>query len=797
MLMKNWLEGSYDCMRSLGADAQDYIETTKNSPSRMVGAHAGTNLCSFIPSKKMGCTISTESFSAEGAFAKLCEYDSEIKAYYDQPQPIPISKFDKNGKQRKISYTPDFLIETRSGFYVVEVKHEDRLNKLCEKEPKNWVQKSGYYEYSPAKDAFCKLGLRHVVWAYKPSYRYKVANISLLMATSESSSEIDKSLLKDIAEIFEESFYCSLYELREMTCRSNYSELIQLIDSKHLYANIDDTLLSEPRSCIVVQDPSLLDTAVTLDKKQKLNLGFKSDTSVASVPTEKEAKKVLVRLQRLNSGEKSRSTRRWRKKIEESGLNSDFEALIDQSFKSGNRTQRINIKVLDYLNHHITSVHSKNQGLSRYRSYIRYCVNAEKHHPSFPYVSFKTFLKHLKKYDSSDIAFKRAGRRARNGLLEPTNPLDRNLKFQLPWEAAAIDEYLADIYLVFYTADNQPYVARPWITAMIDLSTSKVLALSISFKNPSKRSLAKVIRECVRNHGKLPREILFDRGSNFKSVYAAELLAFLGITNTMRPAAYSRSGGEIEALFVEFIRQWLSQRPGNLADYKEARSVDGKLAPKNKAVLKPIDFNRELKLFSNWRDAKPVGFGDMAREDKFHMGANNYPFIGLEIPYDERFLIATAVESGKYRIDPQRGIHIGAFHYWNPELSGVSRASKKVEVRIDPENPHVVYSLVNNNWIPCYSSQINRFNALNFESQFIEGLIALETTHLKSTLKHQADKNLVNIIDSLDAPSSNDDQFKYVELRSTGSEGVETDSIINLFDEIKNMEVKSLKSGSW
>jgi transposase InsO family protein len=158
------------------------------------------------------------------------------------------------------------------------------------------------------------------------------------------------------------------------------------------------------------------------------------------------------------------------------------------------------------------------------------------------------------------MAFFRGGRRSRNGLLAPTNPLERNLKFQLPWQAAAIDEYLADIYLVFYTSNGKPFVVRPWLTAIIDLATSKILAITISFINPSKRSLAKVMRECLRIHGRLPQEILFDRGSNFKSKYAAELLASLGIINTLRPAAYSRSGGEIEAVFGEFIKMWLSQR---------------------------------------------------------------------------------------------------------------------------------------------------------------------------------------------------------------------------------------------
>lgn len=61
----------------------------------------------------MGVTISTESFSAERSFAMLCEYDNAVYAYYDQPQPIMVDKFDKNGKLRKISYTQIFWLSLK------------------------------------------------------------------------------------------------------------------------------------------------------------------------------------------------------------------------------------------------------------------------------------------------------------------------------------------------------------------------------------------------------------------------------------------------------------------------------------------------------------------------------------------------------------------------------------------------------------------------------------------------------------------------------------------------------------
>ncbi len=789
MLIKNWLAGELCLLNTLAITAQEYVVASKHAPSRPVGANAYTNLCSFIPSKKMEMTISTESFSAERSFAFLCEYDESVYEYYDQPQPVMIKKTNKNGKLRNTSYTPDFLIETTTGICVVEVKPLNIVMKLIQREPKNWIKVSeDQYDYEPARKKFEELGIKFRVWVYLPEYRYEIANISIMLAV-RSSKDIDIKLSSKVEALFKEEYYWTIKDLFVALDVPDYTGLIQLIDKKVIYADIKNSLLSEPSSCVVVGSLSLLSTAIKSNSNNKFSIVSSPNIKRSVIPNESDAKKIISRLNRIDANEKGRSVRRWKKKILESKGSSRFEALIDKTYESGNRTPRLNKKVIDFLNRYLTKVHGNKLGMSRYRSYIKYCVDSKLSHAEYDPVSFKTFLRYLGVIPNSFIKYQRGGRRSRNGVLAPTNPIDRNLKFQLPWQAAAIDEYLADIYLVFYTADGKPYVARPWLTAMIDLATTKILAITISFKNPSKRSVSKIIRECVRNHGKLPREILFDRGSNYTSKYTAELLAHLGVINTMRPAAYSRSGGEIEGLFGEFIKQWLCQRPGNLADYKEARSVDGGMAPKNKAILKPCEFRRELEAFTNWRDAKPVGFGSEARIDKFNSGSSQFPFIAIETPYDEKLLITTAVDVNKYTIDPQRGIHIGSLFYWASELSNISQTSKKVEVRIDPENPHVIYSLINNIWVSCYTSHINRYSSLDFESQFVEGLIALETNPLKSKLKFEADKNLINIIESLDRPINSKEQ---VECKGkTKINPGPDDTVINIFDRVKKMKTKT------
>ena len=81
-------------------------------------------------------------------------------------------------------------------------------------------------------------------------------------------------------------------------------------------------------------------------------------------------------------------------------------------------------------------------------------------------------------------------------------------------------------------------------------------------------------------------------------------MAHYGLILSLRPSGYPQFGGEMEGFFGEFVKQWLCQRPGNLADYKEVRSVDGSKAPKKAAILQPVDFYQELWAFCEWRENK-------------------------------------------------------------------------------------------------------------------------------------------------------------------------------------------------
>lgn len=375
----------------------------------------------------------------------------------------------------------------------------------------------------------------------------------------------------------------------------------------------------------------------------------------------------------------------------------------------------------------------------------------------------------------------------------PVDPAQRNLKAQTAWQAAAIDHYLVDLYLIFFNQSDTPFVERPWLTVMIDLYSDKVLAFSISFLPPSRKSDSKVIRDCVRRHSQLPREIVVDRGADFKSVYFASLLAHYSVTLSQRPPGYSRSGGEVEGFFGEFKKQWLNQRIGNLADFKESRSVDGKMHPKKLAVLTPEDFYRELSAYCNWRDNKCRGIKPRSSDDTFQRSCTDFPHVSRKVKYDPEFIFVTAVECKDYSLNMQKGICVKGQWYSAPEMKSLLGKPKKQHVRIDPENPNVIYVKIVDRWVPFFSSNINTYAAKSIEHQIAEGLIKHEAFNLKSKIKECDNLLLAELVEEMDKCREATNSTPVLEVLAQDQE----DSTKPIFSALKGSVVRPLNIQKW
>jgi transposase InsO family protein len=731
---------------------RDYIDLTRaGQGSRQPGAFATKNITCALSSTKMSRTITVESRGPERSFAIFCEYDNDIKEYWNQPEPIEVIRHNKHGTAIRKPYTPDFLVLTNNGPKLIEVKPLTEVCRLIKEKPLDWKQDGTVYRFLPAELKCTELGIVFEVWIYEPKHQYKLSNYELLI-TSRDAPNFEIGLSERCRCLFWEKYYWSMSDLKSRLKLASYVPILQLIDQDYLFANLASKLLSEPDSCILTMDVDLLESAIKASCQLGTYIGAaERGVKLALIPKEAEAKKALDRLIQIESGENNRSIRRWKKQIrdgKENGL-SDFQALLPKTFLRGNRRNKLLTSTSDFLENYILTKHSKSPGLNKTQSYYSYVNLARKLQPELTPVTLMTFSNRIKFNYDQQVAFGRGGKRLANSVSEPTDPLQRHLKPSIPWQAVAIDHYLVDIFLVCFKNGKNVVVQKPQLTAMIDLATKKILALSISFLAPSRRSVAKVLRECVRKNGCLPREVILDRGSDFKSVYTESTLAHYQTIYSMRPPSLPRMGGEIENFFKNIIKEHLGRRPGNVADFKEARSIDGKLAPRNKAIMTIEDLYRGIDFHINFQTQKPQNGKISSSIDEFEQGIKDFPSMAIPVTFDQEFLIATSIESKKYRIDFQRGVSIGEAWYWSPKLMSLKGKKKTVEIRIDPENHQVVYGAIGSHWEQLHASGINRYQTLSVEKQLSESLIALEAISYRNHLRKEHGISLAAATDVL------------------------------------------------
>lgn len=90
-------------------------------------------------------------------------------------------------------------------------------------------------------------------------------------------------------------------------------------------------------------------------------------------------------------------------------------------------------------------------------------------------------------------------------------------------------------------------LARPWATFLTDAYSRRILACYVTYDPPSYRSCMMIFRLCVQRYGRLPQELVVDRGPEFQSVYFESLLTRCFVTKLDRPAQNHALGRSLNA----------------------------------------------------------------------------------------------------------------------------------------------------------------------------------------------------------------------------------------------------------
>jgi putative transposase len=165
------------------------------------------------------------------------------------------------------------------------------------------------------------------------------------------------------------------------------------------------------------------------------------------------------------------------------------------------------------------------------------------------------------------------------------------------WQRAHIDSSPLDLSM-----DGSP---RQWLTKMVDSFDNRVLAFVISDDRPTGLTIRKLLLACVKAHGRLPSEIVCDRGSEHRWGWVKITLASINVLLDFRPTADPRKGGPVEFSLGTLIKELIHNMEGNTKLLKKARLVTKAVDPKQFAIWTPAELFAVLEEYFYLRNELP------------------------------------------------------------------------------------------------------------------------------------------------------------------------------------------------
>ena len=283
---------------------------------------------------------------------------------------------------------------------------------------------------------------------------------------------------------------------------------------------------------------------------------------------------------------------------------------------------------------------------------------------------------------------------------------------EFAWACCHIDHTQLDIETP-PTPDGL-HLGRPWITIMLSPRQRRPIAFVISYDSPSYRSCMAVLRDCVRRHGRFPRVITVDGGSDFRSNYFEMLLAKFEVHKKMRPPVKPRFGAVLERFNCTFTTSLLHNMPGNTKATKNVRTIDKTNAPQNFAMLSLAELYDCIDGFLfDFMDNKRNSLTGISPRQKFETdlalgGAREFK----AIIYDSNFLILTMPSTKREVAKVHRsGVRLHSLTYWAAELRNPNIRGKSYPVRYDPDDFSHIFLLIEGKWVECRCRQ--------YQGQFI------------------------------------------------------------------------------
>lgn len=699
----------------LDANAKDLLQESirRGEPIRYVGDQAKTNITGEFPSLLNGCMVMIESF-VERQFALSLEFDPRVLVYVEQPFRLG-------------QYVPDFLVFYRDGtIRLWSIKNLSWLKKKIE-DPKEreWViGPDGQYRHEPLWERAEKFGFPISVWFPERNPILEL-NIELLYCAMlhKRSTETFAGLIHKPHEICprivrkisrQPQPISSLF-----TKRNNHAlrDALIAVGKNELRSNIKQQLLIDQMHAFIGL-PDTKDEIFSPPESSYFAHAFLDHNAPPSQP-DVLPKDGLNRLRRLEAGAVSKSTKHvWRTKVriaKKKGIHPAF-ALSCRNDLKGNSRSKIDRKVLKFLTNFIKDIKKESEIPSSGGAYHKYKASQNKALPSRKAVTRQTFRSHWRKHIPIELeARKNGGRRMANSIAPSVDPNDRRLSSALPFMEASIDHWTMDTGFQYGEAKGA-HSLRPFLTLLVDHATKMVLAWVVTCGCPSRRNIAILLRRCIGTWGRLPNIIFTDRGAEFFSTYLRDVCAQYFISHLFRPPENGRYGSEVERTNEAIRMQWSSRNIGKFTKWDGTRNVSKTHRASARRKMDLPTFIIRFHAFMEDYNNGIIGKSHTSPMRKCIDGIENWPFVGIQIQYDETFRLSTAVDNSEKLLISKQGIKYNQMHYQSAHLH--EHIGSMVSIRFDPDDPYRIYVNIAGKWVSALSH--NRVTQLS--CSFAEGI---------------------------------------------------------------------------
>ncbi|WP_240620335.1 TnsA endonuclease N-terminal domain-containing protein [Peribacillus acanthi] len=498
-------------------------------------------------------------------------------------------------------------------------------------------------------------------------------------------------------------------------------------------------------------------------------------------------------------GVSPRTLRHWNQKFKkaEKEYGRGFYAFISKNHKKGNKTERLNSKVIKLMEKYVTEVYEDKKQRNKssvYNSFRDKCIEN-----GFDPPSNKTFFKAIEKRSSYEQDLKRRGPKAAYDkepfFLELSLTTPRH--GTRPFEIAHIDHTELDIQLI--CSKTQKKLGKPWLTLLIDAFSRRVLAFYLTYDAPSYRSCMNTIRECVRKYSRLPKTLVVDGGKDFQSTYFDTLLASNDCHKKIRPGAKPKFGAVCERLFGTTNTVFINNLAGNTQLSKLVRQMTKEFDPRNLAIWTlEVLYEYLYNWFYEIYDQQPHTSLDQSPRDAYQQnvrktGERKQTYIRYDANFEMLTLPTTTKETAK--VQPGQGVKINNCYYNSYELNNPSVEGKQIPVRYDPFDYSKAYAYVGNYWVTLHSQYELEFEGKSAKeiqlataeikrrkkettkekingvsaSELAKFLAKAESHELLETqrLKDEALKRSLRVIDGGKSKNSNYNHIDYEEVKPT------------------------------